>query len=552
MGKMHAIIPRCQTTKVLLSVDTAAAKLLLVVCLTLVIVISAFAASQAAAESRDVILLTGSDLTLDDVVKIAENRADIRIAPEGMERIKAARQVILHYVDNKIPAYGVNTMYGQDFGVILPPEEIKRINRINLFQEATKIGDGSRPYVDPAIVRATWALLVNSYTKGFSGVSPELAEELVERVNADRIPKDIEYGGSMGGADLIMNAKLAVSLYDKPGFEVGAGEATNLLTYNFLTITRTVLVAKRFEQLLAKSKVSLALDMEGYRANPTPISESAMKAATLASKRKVQSEMQFLLRGSKLWEKGGPRRLQDFLSMRNSSDLLAAMGTVLARLERTLVEYCNALQVSPMVDVEAGRILSVTEWDTTQLTLDLDHFRQALGLMAIQTNSRALKIMSRPFSDLPSGLAGHDPIKFDGLYTRNITYWMTSLMREALQFSHPVTEMTESFIAEGDEDYYPPFPNSAWMAERQVERLEKMITIEALIASFALERRLQSGTLAERDVPPLLRTVQKEIIQRSPMKIAVDAQYSFASLLKYLPLRPLPPFGEMLFVMIPA
>jgi histidine ammonia-lyase len=330
-----------------------------------------------------------------------------------------------------------------------------------------------------------------------------------------------------------MNAKLAVSLYDDPGFEVGAGDATNLLTSNFLTIARAVLVAKRSEQLLARAKVSLALAMEGYRANPSPISGSAMRAATLASKRKIQSEMQFLLRGSKLWDKGGPRRLQDFLSMRTSADLLAAMESTLDHLMQTLLSYSNALQASPMVDVEAGRILSVTEYDTTQLTLALDHFRQALGLMAIATNSRALKVMSRPFSDLPSGFASDDPTKFDGLYTRNITYWVTSLAREAVQFSHPVTGMAASFMAEGDEDYSLPFPNSASMAERLVDRLEKIVTIEALVGSFALERRIQSGELTEKDIPVPLRIVQREIIQRSPMQIAVEEQYSFAPLLKY-------------------
>ena len=71
------------------------------------------------------------------------------------------------------------------------------------------------------------------------------------------------------------------------------------------------------------------------------------------------------------------------------------------------------------------------------------------------------------------------------------------------------------------------------MPHQLVDRLEKIVTIEALIGSFALERRLQAGTLKEKDVAPLLRTVQKEIIQRPPMQIPVDAQYSFAALIKY-------------------
>ena len=501
--------------------------------LAICLVLGVAGLTPAAASDRDVVLLNGQDLTLDEIVSVAAGEADIAIAPDGMTRIKAAHQVIQHYVDNKIPAYGINTMYGQDFDVTLPQSEIKRINRINLIQEATKIGDGSRAFIEKSVVRATWTLLVNSYAKGFSGASPELAEELVRRVNANDLPAEIEDGGSMGDADLSMNAELAVALYAKPGFEVGAGEATNLLTYNFISISRAALAVKRFERLFARSKVSLALAMEGYRANPSPISESASKSATLGSKRKIQAEMRYLLTGSKLWEKDGPRRLQDFLSLRTSADQLAAVETSLRRVEATLAAYMNALQVSPMIDADAGTILSVTEYDTTQLTLDLDHFRQALGLMAIANNARTLKAISRPFTDLPSGFASKDPKLFDGLYTRNLTYWATSLTREAAQNSQPVTGMTISFMAEGDEDYSVPLPNSVTMAERLVDRLEKIVTIEALVGSFALMRRVESGELKNTDVPESLRDVYQQIVQRSPQKVDADAPYVLAPLLDY-------------------
>ncbi len=107
--------------------------------LSICLVLVTASLTTAAANDRNVVLLNGQDLTLDEIVLIAAGEADISIAPDGMTRIKAAHQVIQHYVDNKIPAYGINTMYGQDFGVTLPQSEIKRINRINLIQEATKI-----------------------------------------------------------------------------------------------------------------------------------------------------------------------------------------------------------------------------------------------------------------------------------------------------------------------------------------------------------------------------------------------------------------------------
>src|SRR4029079_1889216 len=100
--------------------------------------------------------------------------------------------------------------------------------------------------------------------------------------------------------------------------------------------------------------------------------------------------------------------------------------------------------------------------------------RQALGLVAIGSNSRGLKMVSHPFIDLPPGLVAGDPDAFDGIYTRNITYTMTSLERAALLETTPVLLLTESYMAEGDEDYSPAFPNSVLIGQK-LSRVSKNI-----------------------------------------------------------------------------
>jgi hypothetical protein len=108
-----------------------------------------------------------------------------------------------------------------------------RFGRINIVQEATKVGDGTMPIVDTGTMRAAWALLANSYARGFSGASPELANTLINRVNNGNVPDDVEWDNSMGDADLTANAQAAMSLLADPKFELKAGEATNLLTHNW-------------------------------------------------------------------------------------------------------------------------------------------------------------------------------------------------------------------------------------------------------------------------------------------------------------------------------
>jgi hypothetical protein len=126
-----------------------------------------------------------------------------------------------------------------------------------------------------------------------------------------------------------------------------------------------------------------------------------------------------------------------------------------------------------------------------------------------------------------------DPNAFDGIYTRNVTYLMTSLERAARLQTAPVLGLTESYMAEGDEDYSPAFPNSALMADALVSRAEQVMTLEALIGSFALERRIQNGDLTEDDVPEALRDLHAGIVKRSPLVIPVDQQYDLAPLLAF-------------------
>ena len=49
-------------------------------------------------------------MTIDEIVDIAEGRATIAVSEEGMARIRRARSVIDHFIDENLPAYGITTM----------------------------------------------------------------------------------------------------------------------------------------------------------------------------------------------------------------------------------------------------------------------------------------------------------------------------------------------------------------------------------------------------------------------------------------------------------
>jgi hypothetical protein len=71
------------------------------------------AAAQAPAPSGRVVVLTGDRLTIADIAAIADGRANVEMSADRMERIRSARAVIDHYIDQGLPAYGITTMYGR-------------------------------------------------------------------------------------------------------------------------------------------------------------------------------------------------------------------------------------------------------------------------------------------------------------------------------------------------------------------------------------------------------------------------------------------------------
>jgi histidine ammonia-lyase len=491
------------------------------------------AMAQAPAPGGRVVVLAGDRLTVADIVDIAEGRANVEMSADGMARVRSARAVIDHYIAQGLPAYGITTMYGADFQTALPPAAMRRFGRINIIQESTRVGDGTMPLIDRGTMRAAWALLVNSFARGFSGASPDLIATLVDRVNANAVPENVEYGNSMGVADLTANAQAAASLLQTPAFDLKPGEATNLLTHNFISVALAARVVHRAQAVLRAQETALALTIEGFRANLAPMRQVGSRRDTSGSEKAVREDMQALLTGSRLWTVGGPRQLQDFLSLRHGVHILAALRLQLDQYVPVLESFANSNHGSPVVVVDGKELLSVPDYDTTQVTLGMDGLRQALGLLAIGSNSRGLKMVSHPFIDLPSGLVAGDPAAFDGVYTRNITYTMTSLARAALMEASPVLLLTESYMAEGDEDYSTAFPNSILMAQALVGLVEKLSTLEALIGSVAIERRVRSGALTIGDVPAALRDVQRDVIQRSPLALPVDRPYDLAPLLEH-------------------
>src|SRR5919109_3679452 len=161
-------------------------------------------------------VLTGDDLVVEDVWRVAVERAPVALADEAREKMAAARALVERAAYGlEEHTYGINTGFGRFHTESIPPELTEELQLRLLRSHA---GGGGEPYPDE-IVRAAMLLRANALAKGFSGARIATAELLVECLNRGVLPHVPSRGSVGASGDLAPLAHLALPL-------IGEGEAS--------------------------------------------------------------------------------------------------------------------------------------------------------------------------------------------------------------------------------------------------------------------------------------------------------------------------------------
>src|SRR4051812_16078821 len=156
------------------------------------------------------VVLDGNSLTIEQVAAVASGRGRVRvsIAPHARQRAGLTRAFVEKLVAQRAVAYGVTTGFGKLSEVAIPPERLAEL-QVNLVRShAAGVGD----LLPEREVRAMMLLRANVISKGYSGARLDLAELLLEMLNAGLHPPIPEQGSVGASGDLAPLAHLALSV----------------------------------------------------------------------------------------------------------------------------------------------------------------------------------------------------------------------------------------------------------------------------------------------------------------------------------------------------
>lgn len=141
------------------------------------------------------ICLTGSTLTLEELVQVARYGAPVELDPQARERILHSRKIIDDFVDREEVVYGVTTGIGKFCEIFINKENCVTLQKNIIITHAAGAGD---PF-PTEVVRGIMLLRLNNFAKGFSGIRIETVDTMIAMLNKGVHPI-IPQKGSLGAS----------------------------------------------------------------------------------------------------------------------------------------------------------------------------------------------------------------------------------------------------------------------------------------------------------------------------------------------------------------
>jgi histidine ammonia-lyase len=430
--------------------------------------------------STEPVTLTGADLTAVEVVAVARGGASVRLGDGVAGRMSETRAIVERKLAADDEVYGLTTGVGAKKTARIDPAANVAHNR--RLVAAHRVGQG--PRLADEVVRAAMCRLANGLASGRPGARPELAARIVSALNDGDVPVVRTYG-SIGVADLSANGDLADALLDD--FDLAAGEALALLNHNAISTGHAALVLHDAGRFVSALERAAALDLEAFAASLTPFDEEVRRARPYPGVAAAVDAVRTALDGSYLWADGAARNLQDPLSFRCIPQVLGALRDALSFAGAQLAVELNAAQGNPLV-VADGRIVSVGNFDALPLAQCVDLVRIALAPALTTACERTIKLLQRPQSGLPEGLALEPGVADDGLAEFGIS--VQALTAEARLLAQPVSyEVVSTTQAEGVEDRMTMAPLAVRRLAEQLSLGRRIVAIELVVAAQAVDLR---------------------------------------------------------------
>ena len=449
------------------------------------------------------IILDGSQLTIDKMVRIARHGEKVELHPDALERIRLCRAMLEEKIQAHEIMYGVNTGIGEFSEVVLTDEQVAQFQRYLIYNHAAGIGDP----LPVEYVRGAIASRINVHAHGNSGCRPEITQTMVDMLNKGVTPVVCTKGSVGACGDLAPMSQIALLLMGEgeafyqgerlPGKQAleranipipGLQARDGLAAINGSNLITAISAVQLYDmnRWLKQAEIACAMSLEALLANLKPYDVRLHQARGFPGAVRSAKAIMQCMQGSDLVTGKIKTKVQDAYSMRSSPQVIGAAHDAIAYARSQVEIELNGVGDNPIFLPEYRLTLTGANFQGSPVSLPMDMIGAAITMVSVLSERRLNRLTNPALSvGLPAFLTKGAGM-FSGMMLSQ--YTADTLIVEQRILSMPAS--IQSIPAAADqEDFVSMGMNTALKNDQILDNAYGVLGIEFMAAAQALDFR---------------------------------------------------------------
>ena len=451
----------------------------------------------------DKLIITGSDLTIEDVVNVARYGQKVELHSEARERINRCRAMLEKKIVAHETMYGVNTGIGEFSEVVLNDDQIKDFQKYLVYNHAAGIGDPA----PVEYVRGAMLGRINVHAHGNSGNRLVITETLVEMLNKCVTPYVCQKGSVGASGDLAPMSQIALLMMgegeayyqgelmggkeamDKAGIAIpGLMARDGLATINGSNVLTAMSAIFLYDanNWLKQAEIAASMSLEALKANMKPYTPLLHEVRGFKGAVRSANAINMCIKGGDLKEGKVKSKVQDAYSMRSTPQVIGAAHDALAYARSQVEIELNGVGDNPIFFPDLNIQLSGANFQGSPVSVPMDMAGACITMISVMSERRMNRLNNPALSvGLPAFLTKGAGM-FSGLMLSQYTADMMIVEQRIL--SAPAS--VQSIPAAADqEDFVSMGMNTAIKNFQILDNAYGILGIEFMAAAQALDFR---------------------------------------------------------------
>ncbi|MGL4730060.1 MAG: histidine ammonia-lyase [Clostridium sp.] len=452
-------------------------------------------------KNDNVVIISGKDLTLQQVVDVSRNNYIVKLSEEAKKRVEKSRAIVDKIVEDEKVIYGITTGFGKFADVTISKDDCKTLQRNLIISHSCGFGEN----LDIEYVRAIMLLRANNLSKGYSGIRLSTLETLIEMINKQVHPMIPEKGSLGASGDLaplshmvlpmigegeaefngeILSGKEAMEKAGVEVIELVAKEGLALINGTQVMSAVAAITTYDAINLLKLSDICASMTLEALRGIKDAYDDRTHMIRNHSGQRATAKNILNLVNGSTFVTGQGELRVQDAYTLRCVPQIHGASKDAVRYVQSVMETEINSVTDNPIV-TEEGDVISGGNFHGQPVALSSDFLGIAIAEIANVSERRLERLINYQLNDLPAFLVKHGGLNSGFMITQ---YAAAALVSENKVLAHPASVDSIPSSA-NQEDHVSMGTIAARKARDILKNTQRVLATELLAACQAIDFR---------------------------------------------------------------